>query len=61
VEQLALLAPEAGYPARVLLEEYQRSIYSPYKADMMRARRASEDMRALGYRAWMNRRSGKTV
>jgi hypothetical protein len=53
--------PEIAIDAKVLLEEYQRSIYSPYQVDMLRARRASEDMRANGYRAWMNRRSGRAA
>jgi transglutaminase-like putative cysteine protease len=61
VEQLAVLVPEIAIDAKVLLEEYQRSIYSPYQVDMLRARRASEDMRANGYRAWMNRRSGRAA
>jgi len=60
VAQLSVLVPEIAVYADVLLDEYQRSIYSQFPADMSRARRAAEDLRANGYRAWMSRRSNRT-
>lgn len=61
VERLAGLVPEVRVDASTLLDEYQRSIYSPYAADFNRARRAAEDMRANGYRAWINRRGQRRM
>lgn len=43
VARLVLLAPPAGEPAAVLLDEYQRSIYGPYPVDLERARRANAE------------------
>jgi transglutaminase-like putative cysteine protease len=55
VSRLTEVVPEITHHATVLLEEYHRSVYSPFGGDFRRARRAAEDVRALGYRAWMNR------
>jgi transglutaminase-like putative cysteine protease len=59
VEKLSMLAPETAPFAQVLLEEYQQAAYSYNAADFLRARRAAQDMRANGYRAWMARRSSR--
>jgi len=61
VAWLCDLVPEVSVHAETLLEEYHRSIYSPYQANLNRARRAMEDMRANGYRAWMSRRTNRAA
>lgn len=55
VTALAGLVPEVADPAAVLLEEYQRAVYSPFEADYDRARQAAGQLRIGGYKAWFTR------
>jgi hypothetical protein len=42
--RLTQLVPETTLPASILLDEFQRSIYGPYPADLPRARQASSQL-----------------
>jgi len=54
---LAVL-PETSRPVAVLLEEYQRAMYSPYPADVKRFYAAARRIRSQAYRAWLRRKFG---
>jgi hypothetical protein len=60
-EQIGLLTrvvPGVDTQARALLEEYQRAMYSPYPANLPRARKAVDEMRVVGLRNWALRLAG---
>ena len=60
-EQVAILVnvvPGIQEQAVVLLEEYQRAMYSQYPANTLRARDAVNVMRNIGYRNWLLRLVG---
>jgi transglutaminase-like putative cysteine protease len=60
-EQIAILVntvPGVNSPARVLLEEYQRAMYSQYPANVFRARGAVKEIQSVGYRNWVMRLIG---
>jgi hypothetical protein len=60
-EQIAILVntvPGVNNPARVLLEEYQRAMYSQYPANVYRARGAVKEIQSVGYRNWVMRLIG---
>ncbi len=60
-EQIALLVntvPGVEESAYTLLEEYQRSMYSRYPADLARAKRAVDNLRMTGLRNWVIRLTG---
>ncbi len=49
------LLPEGQAAAETLLEEYQRSQYSPYPGDLERSRQAGKHIRRLAYKAFLLR------
>lgn len=60
-EQVTLLVnmvPGVRDQAVVLLEEYQRAMYSQYPANLLRAKVAVREMRSIGYRGWVMRLIG---
>ena len=60
-EQVSLLrrvVPGVDEQAKVLLEEYQRAMYSPYPANLPRARKAVDEIRTVGLRNWALRLAG---
>jgi transglutaminase-like putative cysteine protease len=60
-EQVALLVnvvPGIRGQALVLLEEYQRAMYSQYPANLLRAHQAVTQLRSIGYRNWVMRLIG---
>ncbi len=60
-EQVALLVsivPGLKESAVALLEEYQRSLYSPYPANLLRARQAVDELRSTGLKNWVLRLAG---
>jgi transglutaminase-like putative cysteine protease len=60
-EQVAILVnvvPDVTSPAVILLEEYQRAMYSQYPGNSIRARTAVNDLRSIGYRTWAMRLIG---
>ncbi len=60
-EQIAVLVnvvPGIQEQAVVLLEEYQRAMYSQYPANTDRARQAVNEMRGISYRNWFLRLIG---
>jgi transglutaminase-like putative cysteine protease len=60
-EQVAILVnvvPGVREFAVVLLEEYQRAMYSQYPGDTSRARQAVNGMRSIGIRTWLLRLVG---
>jgi len=60
-EQVAALVnvvPGIQEPAVVLLEEYQRAMYSQYPANIDRARDAVSEIRSIGYKNWLLRLVG---
>jgi hypothetical protein len=60
-EQIAILVnvvPGIKGQAIVLLEEYQRAMYSQYPANILRARQAVSEMRSISYRNWLLRLVG---
>jgi hypothetical protein len=60
-EQVALLVnvvPSVKEQALVLLDEYQRAMYSQYPANLLRARDAVSELRSIGYRNWIMRLVG---
>ncbi len=60
-EQVALLVnvvPGIQNQALILLDEYQRAMYSQYPANLSRARQAVAELRNIGYRNWMMRLVG---
>jgi hypothetical protein len=58
VAVLVSLVPTLQESADVLLEEYQRSMYSQYPANMIRARMAVEQLRSIGLKNWVLRLAG---
>ena len=56
IETLVGLMPESAQPARVVLEEYQRSVYSPYPVDVEQARQASNQLWKQALVTWFRRR-----
>jgi hypothetical protein len=58
INTLVGLMPSGSEPAAVILEEYQRSIYSPYPPDVQNARQASSILWRQVFRTWLNRRLG---
>ena len=58
VEALVQIVPQLAEDARLLLSEYQRSVYSPYPANFDRARRAVFNLRMNGYTLWAQRLVG---
>ncbi len=60
-EQVALLVnvvPGIKSQALILLEEYQRAMYSQYPGNYLRARQAVAELRSIGYRNWVMRLIG---
>ena len=60
-EQVAILVnivPGVEDQALALLEEYQRAMYSPYPANLFRAKQAVAKIRSIGYRNWVMRLVG---
>jgi hypothetical protein len=60
-EQVAMLVnvvPGVEEHALTLLEEYQRAMYSPYPANLLRAKAAVSGIRSIGYRNWIMRLVG---
>lgn len=60
-EQVTLLVsvvPSLKDSASALLEEYERSMYSPYPANTVRARQAVESIRSVGLKNWVLRLAG---
>jgi hypothetical protein len=60
-EQVAMLVnvvPGVKEQALTLLEEYQRAMYSPYPANLPRAKQAVSQLRSIGYRNWVLRLVG---
>ena len=54
-EQVAALNkiyPQGAEPARILLDEYERAVYSPYQPDLARAQQAQTDLRQMVIRSW---------
>ena len=63
-EQVALLVsvvPGLKESATALLEEYHRSMYSQYPANMLRARQAVEALRSIGLKNWALRLVGLEI
>ena len=63
-EQVALLVsvvPGLEDSAAALLEEYHRSMYSPYPANMLRARQAVDALRSIGLKNWVLRLAGLEI
>jgi transglutaminase-like putative cysteine protease len=63
-EQVVLLAstvPGVEGQARALLEEYHRAMYSQYPANLLRARKAVDEIRSVGLRNWALRLAGFEV
>jgi hypothetical protein len=61
LEQIVMLkrvVPGIDQQAQALLEEYQRAMYSPYPANLVRARKAVDEMRTIGLRNWVLRLAG---
>lgn len=58
VDALVNTVPALKDDAMTLLEEYHRAMYSPYPANILRARRAVDQIRAIGYRNWVMRLVG---
>ncbi len=58
VNLLVTVVPGVKDYADALLEEYQRALYSPYPANLYRARKAVEDLRSVGLRNWALRLVG---
>lgn len=58
VAYLVRVVPGVEEQAAVLLQEYQRAMYSQYPANTARARLAVKDIRAIGYRNWFMRLIG---
>jgi len=56
IETLVGLMPESAQPARVVLEEYQRSVYSPYPVNVEQARQASNQLWKQALVTWFRRR-----
>ncbi len=56
ITALVELMPDGAQPAAVVLEEYQRSIYSPYPVDEEQARQASRQLWKQAARTWLRRR-----
>jgi hypothetical protein len=52
------VVPGIQEPAVVLLEEYQRAMYSQYPANIDRARDAVSEIRSIGYKNWLLRLVG---
>jgi hypothetical protein len=60
-EQVAILVnlvPGVRDQALTLLEEYQRAMYSPYPANLLKAKQAVSEIRSIGYRNWVMRLVG---
>jgi hypothetical protein len=60
-EQISVLVttvPGVRSYANTLLEEYQRAMYSPYPANISRAKEAVTQLRSIGYRNWLMRLVG---
>ncbi len=60
-EQVAMLVtvvPGVRDQALTLLDEYQRAMYSPYPADLFRAKQAVSQIRSIGFRNWVMRLVG---
>ncbi len=54
VHALEEALPPTGIPAQTLLVEYQSATYSrDYSPDLVSAQKASKEIRALSYRAWL--------
>jgi hypothetical protein len=58
VNLLVTIVPGVGDSATALLEEYERSMYSPHPANILRARQAVENIRSVGLRNWALRLAG---
>jgi hypothetical protein len=61
-EQISLLtqlAPETKPSANILLEEYQKAIYSRYPVNIVRANSASSDLWRTVGRSWIKQRTGR--
>jgi len=58
VTMLVNVVPGIRQQALVLLEEYQRAMYSQYPANLDRARQAVSELRSIGYRNWAMRLIG---
>ncbi len=58
VETLVQVVPGVRDQALTLLEEYQRAMYSPYPANLFRAKEAVARLRSIGYRNWFMRLVG---
>lgn len=56
ISTLLQLMPDGAQPAAVVLEEYQRSVYSPYPVDVELARQASLQLWKQAARTWLRRR-----
>jgi len=52
VDSLVKIVPKLTQDASALLGEYHRSIYSPYPANLDKARRAVSNLRMNGYTIW---------
>jgi len=52
VKRLSEIVPEIAPYAQALLKEYQLAMYSPHKADLIRARRAAIELRQKGFQLW---------
>ncbi len=58
VTKLVEVVPDVKEQAVVLLEEYERAMYSQYPANWLRASEAVKEMRSVGYRNWLMRLVG---
>lgn len=61
INTLTTLVPDSQPYACVVLEEYQRSIYSPYPANIDNARRASRLLWQQAARSWFRRHFGVEI
>jgi hypothetical protein len=61
ISTLMALVPEGQQFAGVVLEEYQRSVYSPYPANIEEARSASRQLWRQAARAWFRRHFGVEI
>jgi transglutaminase-like putative cysteine protease len=58
IHMLIQVVPGVEPQAKTLLQEYQRAMYSPYPADIGRARQAVNELRVIGLRNWFRRMIG---
>lgn len=58
VDMLVKTVPGVEQVAVTLLEEYQRAMYSPYPANLIKAKKAVDELRSVGLKNWALRLVG---